>query len=51
MNEPNKLPPFDVPSHQPVAGGIAARIRAVVQAHSAVPHPDCIGRRVAMPGK
>ncbi|KQW22085.1 AAA family ATPase [Afipia sp. Root123D2] len=28
MNEPNKLPPFDVPSHQPVAGGIAARARA-----------------------
>ena len=28
MNEPNKLPPLDVPSHQPAAGGIAARARA-----------------------
>src|SRR6201996_168082 len=28
MTEPNKLPPSDVPSHQPVAGGIAARARA-----------------------
>lgn len=28
MNEPSKLPPLDVPSHQPVAGGIAARARA-----------------------
>ena len=28
MTEPNKLPPFDVPSHQPAAGGIAARARA-----------------------
>ena len=28
MTEPNKLPPQDVPSHQPVAGGIAARARA-----------------------
>ena len=28
MTEPNKLPPLDVPSHQPAAGGIAARARA-----------------------
>lgn len=28
MNEPNKLPPLHVPSHQPAAGGIAARARA-----------------------
>jgi DNA helicase-2/ATP-dependent DNA helicase PcrA len=28
MTEPNKLPPYDVPSHQPAAGGIAARARA-----------------------
>lgn len=28
MTEPNKLPSFDVPSHQPAAGGIAARARA-----------------------
>ena len=31
MTEPNKLPPSDfrdVPSHQPAAGGIAARARA-----------------------
>jgi len=28
MTEPQKLPPFDVPSHQPAAGGIAARARA-----------------------
>jgi len=28
MTEPSKLPPLDVPSHQPVAGGIAARARA-----------------------
>jgi DNA helicase-2/ATP-dependent DNA helicase PcrA len=28
MTEPNKLPPLDVPIHQPVAGGIAARARA-----------------------
>jgi DNA helicase-2/ATP-dependent DNA helicase PcrA len=30
MTEPNKLPPLDVPIHQPVAGGIAARARASV---------------------
>lgn len=28
MTEPNKLPPLDVPIHQPAAGGIAARARA-----------------------
>ncbi len=28
MTEPNKLPPLHVPSHQPAAGGIAARARA-----------------------
>lgn len=28
MTEPNKLPPYDLPSHQPAAGGIAARARA-----------------------
>ncbi|MBI3699229.1 MAG: UvrD-helicase domain-containing protein [Afipia sp.] len=28
MTEPNKKPPYDVPSHQPAAGGIAARARA-----------------------
>lgn len=28
MTEPNKLPPLHVPSHQPVASGIAARARA-----------------------
>ena len=28
MTEPNKLPPLEVPSHQPAAGGIAARARA-----------------------
>ncbi|MBX9711532.1 MAG: UvrD-helicase domain-containing protein [Xanthobacteraceae bacterium] len=28
MTEPNKLPPLDVPSHQPAPGGIAARARA-----------------------
>lgn len=28
MTEPNKLPPHDVPSHQPAVGGIAARARA-----------------------
>ncbi len=28
MTEPNKLPHRDVPDHQPVAGGIAARARA-----------------------
>ncbi len=28
MTEPNKQPPQDVPSHQPAAGGIAARARA-----------------------
>lgn len=28
MTEPNKLPPLTVPSHQPAAGGIAARARA-----------------------
>lgn len=28
MTEPHKLPPLDVPSHQPAAGGIAARARA-----------------------
>ncbi|HEX7884313.1 MAG TPA: UvrD-helicase domain-containing protein [Afipia sp.] len=28
MTEPRKLPPLDVPSHQPAAGGIAARARA-----------------------
>ena len=28
MTEPNKLPHMDVPSHQPSAGGIAARARA-----------------------
>jgi DNA helicase-2/ATP-dependent DNA helicase PcrA len=28
MTEPNKLPSLDVPIHQPVAGGIAARARA-----------------------
>ena len=28
MTEPNKLPPHHVPSHQPAAGGIAARARA-----------------------
>src|SRR4249919_2964592 len=28
MTEPNKLPPHDLPDHQPVAGGIAARARA-----------------------
>ncbi|MEW6768796.1 MAG: UvrD-helicase domain-containing protein [Pseudomonadota bacterium] len=30
MTEPNKLPPLDVPSHQPAAGGIAARARAAL---------------------
>jgi DNA helicase-2/ATP-dependent DNA helicase PcrA len=30
MTEPSKLPPYDVPSHQPAAGGIAARARAAV---------------------
>ncbi len=29
MTEPRKLPPLDVPLHQPAAGGIAARARAV----------------------
>jgi DNA helicase-2/ATP-dependent DNA helicase PcrA len=29
MTEPRKLPPLDVPVHQPAAGGIAARARAV----------------------
>src|ERR1700726_4722236 len=28
MTEPNKLPHHDLPDHQPVAGGIAARARA-----------------------
>ena len=28
MTEPNKLPPLEVPSYQPAAGGIAARARA-----------------------
>ncbi|WP_424627612.1 ATP-dependent helicase [Bradyrhizobium sp. SYSU BS000235] len=28
MTEPNKLPPYDLPSHQPAPGGIAARARA-----------------------
>src|SRR6187200_101933 len=28
MTEPNKLPHRDLPDHQPVAGGIAARARA-----------------------
>ncbi|CAN5179018.1 UvrD-helicase domain-containing protein [soil metagenome] len=28
MTEPNKLPPLDLPSYQPAAGGIAARARA-----------------------
>ncbi|MEH2510220.1 DNA helicase-2/ATP-dependent DNA helicase PcrA [Nitrobacteraceae bacterium AZCC 1564] len=28
MTEPNKLPPYDLLSHQPAAGGIAARARA-----------------------
>jgi DNA helicase-2/ATP-dependent DNA helicase PcrA len=30
MTEPNKLPHHDVPDHQPVAGGIAARARAAI---------------------
>lgn len=30
MTEPNRLPPHDLPDHQPVAGGIAARARASV---------------------
>ena len=28
MTEPKKLPPLDLPSYQPAAGGIAARARA-----------------------
>ncbi len=35
----------------PFPPDIAARIRSVIEAHSAVPHPDGIGRRVAMPAK
>jgi DNA helicase-2/ATP-dependent DNA helicase PcrA len=30
MTEPNRLPHHDLPDHQPVAGGIAARARATV---------------------
>ena len=33
----------------PWPSDIMARIRAIVQAHSAVPKPDGIGRRIAMP--
>lgn len=33
----------------PFPPDVAARIRAVLQAHDAVPRPDGIGRRIAMP--
>jgi acyl-CoA thioester hydrolase len=35
----------------PFPPDISARIRAIVEAHSAVPRPDGVGRRVAMPVK
>jgi acyl-CoA thioester hydrolase len=35
----------------PFPPDIAARIRAVIEAHSTVPRPDGMGRRVAMPVK
>ena len=35
----------------PFPPDIAARIRAVMQAHSTVPRPDGTGRRIAMPAK
>lgn len=35
----------------PFPPDIAARIRSVIEAHSAVPRPDGLGRRVAMPAK
>jgi acyl-CoA thioester hydrolase len=35
----------------PFPPDIASRIRAIVEAHSAVPRPDGIGRRIAMPVK
>lgn len=35
----------------PFPPDISARIRTIVEAHSAVPRPDGVGRRVAMPVK
>jgi acyl-CoA thioester hydrolase len=35
----------------PFPPDIRARIQAVVASHAAVPHPEGIGRKVAMPSK